>query len=127
MYALVVWRVPSSGTPNPIMLRAIAGLCVSEVVIVLVMRRVRLLPVEAMLANRPEDAKALARLRQGYLVTYAICLSIALYGLVLHFLGFSMPQVAPFFLVGLVLILFSRPKTLPNSEFPPQSGPLTRG
>src|SRR5271155_2911722 len=89
MYALMVWRLPSSATPNPIMLRVIAGVCVSEVVIVFVMRRVQLSPVEAILANQPEDAKALARLRRGYVVTYAISLSIALYGVVLHFLGFS--------------------------------------
>jgi len=127
MYALVVWRLPSSATPNPIVLRVIAAVCVSEVVIVFVMRRVQLSPVEAILANQPEDAKALARLRRSYVVTYAISLSIALYGVVLHFLGFSTPEVAPFFFVGLVLILFFRPKALQNNEFPPQSGPLTRG
>jgi hypothetical protein len=127
MYALVIWRLPSSATPNPIMLRVITAVCVSEVVIVFVMRRLRLSPVEAILANQPEDAKALARLRQAYVVAYAISLSIALYGVVLHFLGFSMSEVAPFFLAGLALILFLRPKALPNSEFPPQSGPLTPG
>lgn len=127
MYALAVWRLPSSATPNPVMLRVITAVCVSEVVIVFVMRRLRLSPVEAILANQPEDAKALARLRQSYVITYAISLSIALYGLVLHFLGFSVREVAPFFLVGIVLILFFRPKALPNNEFPPQSGRLTRG
>jgi hypothetical protein len=44
MYAFVVWRLHSSATPDPIMLRVIAGVCVSEVVIVFVMRRLRLSP-----------------------------------------------------------------------------------
>jgi hypothetical protein len=117
IYALLVWWLPSSATPNPIILRVITGVCVLEVVVVFVRRRVRLSPVEAILANQPEDAKALARLRQGYVVTYAISLSIALYGLVLHFLGFSMSQVAPFFLVGFVLILFFRPKCFRMMNF----------
>jgi hypothetical protein len=90
-----------------------------------VMYAFMVLPAEAILQSQPQDAKALARLRQGYLVTYALCLSIALYGLVLHFVGFSISQIAPFFVAGLALIVFLGPKVTGQSEFPPQSGPIT--
>jgi hypothetical protein len=88
-------------------------LTVSLVVLLFVMRRIQVHSAEAILETHPQDAKALARWRQGHLVTYILSLSIALYGLLLHFLGFSVSQVAPFFIVGTVLILFLGPRTIP--------------
>ncbi|MGA2856602.1 MAG: hypothetical protein ABSE40_07020 [Candidatus Sulfotelmatobacter sp.] len=125
MYALVILRLPSSATSKPIMLRALTVVAVSMTILIFVMRRIQVFPAEAILQIRPEDAKALARWRQGYLVTYALSLSIALYGLVLHFLGFSLSQVVPFFIAGFALILFLGPRAIPDSASPPQSGPIT--
>jgi len=122
VYGLLVLRLRSSATSKPIVLQALTVLAVSLVVLLFVMRRIQVLPAEAILEKQPQDAKALARWRQGYLVTYTLSLSIALYGLVLHFLGFPMSQVAPFFIAGIVLILFLGPKAIPNST--PQSEPI---
>jgi hypothetical protein len=125
MYAFVIFRLPSSAKPNPTMLRALTVVAVSVAILIFVMRRIQVLPAEAILQGQPQDAKALARLRQGYLVTYALSLSIALYGVVLHFVGFSMSQIAPFFVAGFALIVFLGPKITAQSEFPPQSGSTT--
>jgi hypothetical protein len=125
MYLFVVLRLPSSATANPIILRALTFLAVSMAILILVMRRIQVLPAEAILRTQPQDKKALARLRQGYLITYTLSLSIALYGLVLHFFGFSIFQVAPFFITGFGLILFYGPKAIPISTLPTQSGPIT--
>lgn len=124
VYGLLVSRLPSKATPKPVILQVITVLAVSLVVLLLVMRRIQVAPAEARLEKQPQDVKALARWRQGYLVTYTLSLSIALYGLVLHFLGFPVSRVAPFFLAGVALILFFGPKVIPNSP-PPQSGPVT--
>jgi len=123
MYAVVALRLPSSVTPKPITLRALTVVAVSIVVLIFVMRRIQVLPTETILEKQPQDAKALARWRQGYIVTYALSLSIALYGLVLHFFGFATSQVAPFFVAGFAWILFLGPRAIPVGAFPPQSGP----
>jgi hypothetical protein len=115
MYGLLVLRLPSSATPNPIVLRVLTVVAGAIVVLLIVMRRIQVLTAEAILEKQPQDAKALARWRQGHLVTYILSLSIALYGLVLHFFGFSISQIAPFFIAGTALILFLGPKVIPNS------------
>ena len=125
MYVFVVLRLPSSATPNPSFLKAVTLLAVSMVILIFVMRRLQVSPAEAILQSQPQDAKALAKLRLGYLITYTLSLSIAVYGVALHFLGFSISQVAPFFVAGLALILFFSPKAIPNNVFPPHSGPIT--
>jgi len=113
IYGLIVFRLPSSATPKPVVLQAITVLAVSLMVLLFVMRRIQVHSAEAILEKQPQDEKALARWRQGHLVTYTLSLSIALYGLVLHFLGFSASHVAPFFIVGTVLILFLGPRMIP--------------
>jgi hypothetical protein len=125
MYVFAVLRLPSSATPNLIVFKAVTLMAVSMTILIFVRGRLQVFPAEAIVRDQPQDAKALARLRQGYLVTYTLSLSIALYGVGLHFLGFSRSQVAPFFIAGFLLILFYGPKVIPNSGFPPQSGPIT--
>jgi hypothetical protein len=114
-YALVVLWLPSSATPKPILLRAFTALAVFIVTAIFGARRIQVFPVESILEKQPQDASALLRWRQGYLVTYCLSLSIALYGLVLHFLGFPTRQVAPFFVAGLALFLFFGPKAIPSN------------
>ena len=113
IYGLIVFRLPSSATPKPVVLQSITVLAVSIVALLFVMRRIQVHSAEATLEKLPQDAKALGRWRQGHLVTYTLSLSIALYGLVLHFLGFSVSQVAPFFILGTALILFLGPRSIP--------------
>lgn len=125
IYVFVILRIPSSSsTASPAILRALTAVAVIEIIILFALRKFQVLPVEAWLAQQPQDSKALVRLRQGYLVTYSLSLSVALYGLVLHFLGFSVSQVAPFFVAGFMLIALLGPKRISSSTLPPQSGPI---
>lgn len=108
-YFFVILRIRSSATPNPVLLRALGVVAISQTIVMFVARRLQVIPAKAVLETQPEDKKALARLRIGCLITYTLCQSIALYGLLLHFFGFSIPQITPFFLAGIVPILFFGP------------------
>ena len=125
IYGLLIWWLPSSVRPYPILLLAMTAMALTLVVLIFVIRRIRVLPAEATLATQPQNAQVLMHWRQGYLVTYVLSEAIALYGLVLHFLGSAVSQVAPFFLAGFALITFLGPRTLPKDEFPAQSGSVT--
>ena len=74
------------------------------------------MPAESLLAGHPEDTKALRKWRQGYIVIYILAEAVALYGVVLHFIGFAAVRVGPFFVAGFTLILFFRPAVLPSSR-----------
>lgn len=126
MYFFVILRLPSSATPKPIIHRALTMVCITLAIVIFVVRKKFVTRAEDTLQRQPQDATALARWRVGYIVIYAVSLSIALYGLVLHFMGFPMSAVFPFFLAGLALILFFRPMAIPqNTAFTEQSGPIT--
>ena len=58
----------------------------------------------------PGDAQALARLRMGYIVSFAFAETVVLFGFVLRVLGASLLQVAPFYAVGLFLLLLCTPR-----------------
>lgn len=60
---------------------------------------------EALLTAQPEDKLVLSKWRSAYVLMWALCEAIALYGLTLRYLGFTMIQVIPFFAVGFVLML----------------------
>ena len=118
MYAFLTQWLPASATPKPILLRGLTVVAVSIVVVIFGLRKIQVLPVESMLAKQPQDAKSLLSWRKGYLVTYSLSLSIALYGLLLHFLGFSTLNIAPFFIAGFALILFLGPREIPDGPSP---------
>lgn len=118
MYLLVILRIPSTAKPNFVLLRAFGFLAIVDVILVFVMRRILVFPAEAVLQNQPEDAKALARWKIGYLITYALSLSIALYGLVLHFFGISLAQVVPLLLASFALFIFLGPKPIASEASP---------
>jgi hypothetical protein len=124
MYVYVVLTIPSKAAPNPIILRAFTAVSIAIVILIFVMRRVKTLPSEAMLAREPQDSKALSSLRQGYLITYTLSFSIALYGVVLHFFGFPLSQISPFFIAAFALILYFGPKVVVNPSGITQSGPI---
>jgi hypothetical protein len=97
-------------TPNAIVLRAMSIVAAAEVIALFVLRRKMLVPAMALLSSQSEDAAALARWKTGHIVTWALSLSVALYGLVLRYLGFAFTQVAPFFIAGFILMLFYFPR-----------------
>jgi uncharacterized membrane protein len=65
---------------------------------------------DASMRQNPGDAKASKRWRAGYVAIYAVSFAVALYGLVLHFLGAQFTHVVPFFVVGAAMILWFRPR-----------------
>lgn len=97
-------------TSNPIMLRAMSIVAAAEVVILFVLRRTMLIPAIALLSSQSQNAAALTRWKTGHIVTWALSLSVALYGLALRYLGFTFTQVAPFFIAGFILMLFYFPR-----------------
>jgi hypothetical protein len=77
--------------------------------------RLFVLRSEATLAAQPEDKAALKRWRSGYIISYSLCEVVALFGLALRILGFALSEVAPFYLVGFVLILLFSPRRAPSA------------
>ena len=101
--------------PNPTLFYALSFLSISTVGSILVVRRTLVFQSETLLREDPDDLVTLARWRAGYIVTYALCEVLALFGLVLRMLGFSLAQVWPYYISGFVLMLFLGPK-LPRAE-----------
>jgi F0F1-type ATP synthase membrane subunit c/vacuolar-type H+-ATPase subunit K len=74
--------------------------------------RLFVLRSEVILADQPEDTAALKRWRTGYIITYTMCETLALFGFVLRFMGFTLSEVAPFYVVGFALMLLFGPRRL---------------
>lgn len=112
LYALVGEMVGrnSSSTPDNSIYFAVTLAAVIAVALIVVMRRLLVLRAESLLAKQPEDQGALARWRTGYIVTYMLSEAVALFGLVLRMLGFSLSHVATFYAVGLILMMFFGPR-----------------
>lgn len=106
-YLSFIAKVQSA--PNPVLFRAITVVAFSEVVVLLFLRRMVLAGAMAVLGRQPEDRLALAKWRSGNIVSWALSLSIALYGIVLRYMGFTFHQVIPFFAAGFCLILLLPP------------------
>ena len=73
-------------------------------------RRLFVLRSEATLSAQPDHHAALHRWRSGYFIVYALSAAVVLIGLVLRIRGFTLSQVAPFYLVGFVLTLLFGPR-----------------
>lgn len=110
LYAIIVKLLPTSVTPNVLVFKVISLMSVVLVVMVFAFRRTMVQRSLSALALHPEDRLAISRWRTGYLVLYVLCEAIATYGVMLHFMGFTLMQVAPFLIAGFVLILFYAPR-----------------
>ncbi len=117
--ALYVWigeRVAENVVrANPVFYYAITFVSISVVGVIFVVRRVLLSRFEAQLSTRPNDNALLGRWRAGYIVLYALCESIALFGFVLRVLGFPLARIWVFYLSGFALTLVFGPRQ-PKAE-----------
>lgn len=102
--------VPHSSPPAIPMLQVFGFICVSEIVLIFVFRRMMVDKAAAALGSQPQDSSALARWRGGTIVTLVLCESVALFGFVLRMLGFSLSQAGTFYLAALVLMVFFLPR-----------------
>ena len=124
IYVFLIWRIPARSHPqNSTIYAALTVLALSSVVVLFALRRFFAARLLAALSANLEDTAALVQWRASYVISYAVSESIAIYGLLLHFLGFSMKQVAPFLIAGFLLILFLAP-SLPKPDI--SSGPIQR-
>jgi hypothetical protein len=110
LYVIVCVRTPLPHAPKPIVLHFIVVMALGLVAGIFFVRRKFITGAERVLSSQPNDPAALARLRGGYIVIWALAETIVLYGLVLRYMGFGVTQVSPFFLGGFVLMLFMPPR-----------------
>lgn len=85
-------------------------LAVAVIGVIFVVRRTLVFRAESSLANEPNEVVSLSQWRTGYIVTYALCEALALFGLMQRFLGARVEQSVPYYLGAFVLLLFFRPR-----------------
>ncbi len=110
LYAVMTKILPAGLAPDVLLFKMLSLLSIVTVAAIFLLRGKLVKSAEQILSVQPDDTAALARWRSGYVITYAFSEVIALYGLVLHFMGFAFVQVLPFFIAGFVMILFYAPR-----------------
>ena len=116
---VIVGELIASRSPiaaRPAFFYVISVLSISTIGVILVVRRTLVLHSESTLRVKSNDLATLNRWRTGYIITYALSESLALFGLIVRLAGFSLSQAVTFYLPGFVLMLFFRPRP-PSSEF----------
>lgn len=101
---------PPSPAPSVKLFNLATLIAILMVVAIVVARRFVVGRTEEALSSPSGNGSAVVAWRLGYILTYMLCEAIALLGLVLRFVGFSSSQVAPFYLAGIVLMLFFQPR-----------------
>jgi cytochrome b561 len=101
---------PGVRGPDPALSYIFSTLAVGIVGTIFVVRRTLVLRAAETLATHPEDRLSLNHWKSGYLMTYALCEALAIFGLVLRFRGSPMEQSLLFYIGGFVLIFFFRAK-----------------
>jgi F0F1-type ATP synthase membrane subunit c/vacuolar-type H+-ATPase subunit K len=100
----------TQSTPDRNVYFAITLFAITTVGMTFAVWRLFVLRSEVILADQPEDTAALKRWRTGYIITYTLCETVALFGFVLRFMGFTLSEVAPFYVVGFALMLLFSPR-----------------
>ncbi len=101
---------PSARALNPTVNYMVSILSMAIVGIIFVVRRTLVFRAEQTLVSRPDDVISLNHWKTGFVATYALCEALALFGLVLRFMGCNFEQSAPFYLGGFILLFFFRAK-----------------
>ena len=116
LYMFIGEKIAVGRSPvSPVVFQAIAVISIMTVVALFALRRVMVLPAFASLQTSPNDARALGRWRAGYIVSYALCEALALYGFALRVVGFPFSQVVLFYVASLALLVYYRPQ-LPQPD-----------
>ncbi|HET6176841.1 MAG TPA: hypothetical protein VFE61_07915 [Candidatus Sulfotelmatobacter sp.] len=101
---------PEARTVDPALSYLFSTLAVAVVGIIFVVRRTLVMRAGESLATQPEDVLSLNHWRTGYLATYALCEALAVFGLVLRFMGSPFQQSVLFYIGGFVLLFFFGPR-----------------
>src|SRR2546430_3991775 len=99
--------VPARGGPHPVVFYAFRAIAIVGVAGIVVLRRILSSKIATM---SPPQGKVSVKPETTLIIIYCLSEAVALYGLVLHFLAFSLSQVATFFVAGLVLLFFFEPR-----------------
>jgi F0F1-type ATP synthase membrane subunit c/vacuolar-type H+-ATPase subunit K len=111
LYAVVGEVVGSAArAADPSLSYVFTTVGVAIVGMIFVVRRTLVSRSAESLASNPNDSLTLSHWRSGYIVTYALCEALALFGLILRFLGFNFWQSLPFYVGGFVLLFFFGPR-----------------
>lgn len=105
LYAFIALHAAERSRGTPLMIASLALLSGAMAIAAFVIRTKLVGKAEAQLSLQPDDKITLSRWRSAYVMIWALCEAIAVYGLVLRYLGFTMAQVAPFFAAGFLLML----------------------
>jgi hypothetical protein len=95
---------------NPVVFYVLSLVTITIVGVILVVRRTLVLQSAAALAARPNDPATLSRWRAGHIMTFGLSEAIACFGFALRIMGFSLSQVASFYIAGFILLLFFGPR-----------------
>jgi len=108
----VVGEVLASGSKaaDPSLSYIFSTASVAIVGVIFVVRRTLVLRSAENLASHPDDPPTLSHWKSGYLVTYGLCETLALFGLVLRLMGFGLQQSLLYYIGGFVLLFFFGPK-----------------
>ena len=109
-YGVIATLAPVNGEPNHILFYAFTGMAIMEVAGIFVLRRLLISPRQTAGMPQPEERRVSVKPATALIIIYCLSEMVAVYGVVLHFLGFSLSQVAPFFFAGLVLLFFFEPR-----------------
>jgi hypothetical protein len=101
---------PAARAVSPSLSYIFTTMGVAIVGIVFVVRRTLVLRSAETLASNPDDSLTLNHWKTGYVATYALCEGLAVFGIVLRFMGFTFQQSLPFYVGGLVLLFFFAPR-----------------
>ena len=111
LYAVVGEVLGSGGRAvDPSLSYFFSTASVAIVGVIFVVRRTLVLRSAENLASHPDDPAALRHWKSGYVVTYAFCEALALFGLIQRFMGFNLQQSLPYYIGGFVLLFFFGPK-----------------
>lgn len=120
VYMFIGERV-AVGRAGPLVMmlfQILAVVAVVNIVVIWIIRRSMVTPSFSLLQKNQSDSVALTRWRGGYILTYALCEAIALYGFVLRVLGLSYRMVVTFYLASFILMIFFSPR-VPQSDHTP--------
>lgn len=112
LYGFILWKLPAQ-KPQRVdasMLIALGALAVVMIAIGMGVRAKFVREAFETLRTKPDDAESLAHWRKGDIVSAALAEAIVLYGVAIHFIGGSTRQVAPFFVVGALVMLLWWPQ-----------------
>jgi len=112
MYVLVMRLTPlGTSTPiNPLVPLALGFVAAASLAAGQTIRSRKISPAFDTLREKPDDLFSLGQLRTGAVISACAAESVAVFGVVVYFLGGPAWQVAPFLGVGALALLFWWPK-----------------